>query len=125
MAVEILSVTAPQTVWGSGECAPLTADVTNPAATITWSADAGSFSQGNQGRTVCWIPPSTPCKVGFDVSADDGTTSDISDSLELTATTMYNNGPAIDFSLASRQGVAFSDYLDDHCVIVMSFDDYC
>jgi hypothetical protein len=59
------------------------------------------------------------------VDANDGTTSDSDDSLEVTATTMCNNGPAIDFSLASRQGVDFATYLDNHSVILLSFDDYC
>ena len=125
VAVEILSVSAPQTTYGFGEAAKLTADVTNPAATITWAADAGSFPGGNTGRAVTWVPPGTACKVSFNVNADDETTSDSDNSLEVVSTTMYNLGPAPGFSLSSRQGVAFSTYLGSQCVILLSFDDYC
>ncbi len=125
VAVEILSVSTLQTTYGFGETAQLTADVTNPAATITWSANAGSFPNGNQGRKVYWVPPFSACKVSFGVDADDGMTSDSDNSLEVVSTTMSNNGPAIGFSLSSRQSVTFSTYLGNHCVILLSFDDYC
>ena len=125
VAVEILSVTTTQTTYGFGETAQLVADVTNPAATITWIADAGSFPNGNQGRIIAWVPPATASKVGFSVNADDGMTSDSDDTLEVVSTTMANLGPAIDFSLPSRQSVAFSTYLGNHSVILLSFDDYC
>jgi hypothetical protein len=125
VAVEILSVSTLQTTYGFGETAQLTADVTNPAATITWIADSGTFPNGNQGRTVAWVPPAAACKVGFSVNADDGTTSDSDNSLEIGSTTMFNLGPAPGFSLSSRQSVAFSTYLGNHSVILLSFDDYC
>jgi len=125
VAVEILSVSTLQTTYGLGETAQLVADVTNPAATITWAANGGTFPNGNQGRTVAWVPPAAASKVGFSVDADDGMTSDSDDSLEVVSTTMSNNGPAIDFSLPSRQSVAFSTYLGNRSVILLSFDDYC
>jgi len=125
VAVEILSVSTLQTTYGFGETAQLTADVTNPAATITWIADSGTFPNGNKGTSVAWVPPVSSGKIGFSVDADDGMTSDNDDSLEVFSTTMSNNGPAIGFSLSSRQSVAFSTYLGNHCVIMLSFDDYC
>jgi hypothetical protein len=125
VAVEILNVSTLQTTYGFGETAQLTADVTNPAATITWVADAGTFPNGNQGTSVAWVPPAAASKVGFSVNADDGMTSDSDDSLEVVSTTMSNNGPAPDFNLSSRKSIAFSTYLGNHCVILLSFDDYC
>jgi len=122
--VQILSVDTPQSTYGAGELAVLTADVTNAAATVTWSASSGCFPQGNQGKTVRWQPPATPGKPTVYVHADDGLTSDDS-SLQLTATTLPNLGPAPVFTLSSRKSVAFADYLDDRCVMTLSFDDYC
>lgn len=123
--VTILSAGAGKTTWGPFEHAQLTADITNPLATVTWSAPAGTFPNGNTGASVVWDPPASPAKVTISVHADDGSTNDDS-SFQLTACTMLNLGPAPTFASPSLVAPTapyrnFSTYLADHYVITIDF----
>ncbi|HDL77628.1 MAG TPA: hypothetical protein ENG36_02550 [Lentisphaerae bacterium] len=127
--VEILEITIDGTTFGPNEEAHLTVDVTNPAASVTWNADSGYFPYGNHGLSVAWRSDGSAGSPQITVTADDGITSD-DDLTSVRTTTMDSPGVAPSFTAPSYRKqsspyIPFQQCLDNHCVITLSFDDYC
>jgi hypothetical protein len=127
--VQILTLTVDGTTFGPNEEAHFSVDVTNPAATITWNASSGCFPYGNHGLSVAWCSGGGCGAADITVTANDGVTSD-DDQTSVRTTTLNFLGYAPSFSVASYKKqsapyIPFQQCLDNHCVITLSFDDYC
>jgi hypothetical protein len=128
--MEIYSVTTDNTTLTIGsttEKAHLAIDLSNPAASITWSVGGAGVLDDPSSLTPTYSPPASgsPAKVTLTVQADDGMDV-LSDSVDVILTSLPVLGPAFDFSYTSWEApnapfIPFADYMDDREVIMINF----
>jgi len=125
----IVQVTTDRTTLqqGSSERAHLAVEVTDPQATVTWEAEAGSFPGGNSGCEVIYAPPASggPRHVTISVNAQRG--SETADSsVDLIITALESLGRFQDFSAPSFAAPAspyraLNYYVAERKVVLLDF----
>ena len=114
------------TIGSTTEKAHLSVDTNNPAASVTWSASAGSFDSTTS-KTPIYSPPGTGTaqKVVINVQVTDGIDT-LNGTVDEILTTLTIMGPYIDFTHKSWAGpaVPFSSFVDDRNVILLNFGAY-
>ncbi len=124
----ITSLTSDRYTFGpEGGTATLTAEVDQPDVTFTWAATAGEIS--GTGSSVTWTPPPIDgsARVTITCTVENAAGQDTAQ-LQLILTTLAIEGPAIDFTLPSRDApnpvyLGLQDYLKDNYAVLLDFGD--